>query len=155
MADLTQLNRLYCQVDELHRRNLPDIFREVEGPARDREYMQVVMGDGEAALLVAELEKVLVGVVQVTLRETPPIPILVPRRTARVEDLVIDKGHRCLGIGRMLLAAAEDWALSRGANETELFVFEFNEGARAFYECSGYETSGRRLSRRLPRLREE
>jgi ribosomal protein S18 acetylase RimI-like enzyme len=41
------------------------------------------------------------------------------------------------------------WARAQGAVEVELTVYEFNEPAIAFYTSLGYETSSRRMSKRL------
>ncbi|NIV38283.1 MAG: hypothetical protein GWN58_55350, partial [Anaerolineae bacterium] len=79
----------------LHREHLPHIFQEPDGPARDREYMLGVLSDESCGFFVAEAEEpvlsrageAILGFVQVTIRDTPPIPILVPRRIAFVETL--------------------------------------------------------------------
>ena len=45
--------------------------------------------------------------------------------------------------------AAHQWARARGLTRVELNVYEFNEGARAFYAALGYETLSRKLGRSL------
>jgi ribosomal protein S18 acetylase RimI-like enzyme len=54
------------------------------------------------------------------------------------------------GIGRMLMAAAEDWLRDQGAPKIQLMVRSDNDVARGFYEALGYEiqsvtTYGKRL----------
>jgi ribosomal protein S18 acetylase RimI-like enzyme len=43
------------------------------------------------------------------------------------------------GIGRALMAAAEDWLRERGAPKIQLMVREDNEAALGFYEAVGLE----------------
>ena len=83
------------------------------------------------------------------MRETPPLPILVPRRVAIVENLAVRSDLRRAGIGQALMDRVYRWARAQGAVEVELTVYEFNEPAIAFYTSLGYETSSRRMSKRL------
>jgi GNAT superfamily N-acetyltransferase len=46
---------------------------------------------------------------------------------------------RRLKIGRMLVAAAEEWLRTQGITSAELHVLHVNEGARQFWEEAGYE----------------
>jgi GNAT superfamily N-acetyltransferase len=54
-----------------------------------------------------------------------------------VEDLAVDPGHRSLGIGSALLAAAREWAASRGASHLELDSGAARVDAHRFYEREG------------------
>jgi GNAT superfamily N-acetyltransferase len=47
--------------------------------------------------------------------------------------------ERRTNIGRMLVAAAEDWLRSRGMSDCELHVLHANKEARQFWEDAGYE----------------
>ena len=46
---------------------------------------------------------------------------------------------RRLKIGRMLVAAAEEWLRVQGVTSAELHVLHVNEGAKQFWEEVGYE----------------
>jgi ribosomal protein S18 acetylase RimI-like enzyme len=137
------------EVDALHIDALPRVFRDPGDVARSRAYIASVLDDENAGLWIAEHEQEIVGVIHVSIRETRDIPILVPRRYAVIENLAVSAAHRRHGIGRVLMQAAERWALERGIEQVELHVYEFNEGARAFYERLGYHTESRRMSRGL------
>ena len=56
----------------------------------------------------------------------------------RVELLFVTSQHRCCGVGRALMAAAEDRALSRGCSRLELDTNEHNVAAVALYRSLGY-----------------
>ena len=56
----------------------------------------------------------------------------------RVELLFVSSQHRCCGVGRALMAAAEDRARSRGCLRLELDTNEHNVAAVALYQSLGY-----------------
>jgi GNAT superfamily N-acetyltransferase len=58
-------------------------------------------------------------------------------RRCWVEDLAVDPAQRSLGIGAALLAAAREWARSRGATHLELDSGERRIEAHRFYEREG------------------
>lgn len=58
--------------------------------------------------------------------------------SSHLEAIAVAPGFERRGIGRMLLAAAEEEARARGAESMTLHVFAVNERARALYERAGY-----------------
>jgi len=147
--DYDDLCRIIEQVDALHRENVPHIFRKADGAVRERAYILALLADEDQGIFVAEVGGQAAGFVHVAVRDTLPIPILVPRRLGFVDNLAVSRDFRRLGIGRALMQEAQRWALERGATEIELNVFEFNESAIAFYRSLGYETFSRRMGKRL------
>ncbi len=163
--DLDALLPIIDEVDALHREQFPHIFQKPDGPPRDRGYMLGVLADESYGLFVAHaegpalsqeegpalshVEGEVLGFVQVAIHDALPLPILVPRRVANVENLAIREGFRREGIGRALMRRAERWAQERGASEIELTVYEFNKGALSFYHELGYRSSSRRMGKRL------
>ncbi|MDI7276550.1 MAG: GNAT family N-acetyltransferase [Anaerolineae bacterium] len=140
---------LLAEVDALHAERLPHIFQRADGPARERDYYHGLLADERVGLFVAQAGEALVGFAHAVITHAPPIPLLVPRRHALVDTIGVRSGFRRRGIGRMLLDAVEEWAIPRGATSIELSVYEFNEGAIAFYQRLGYETLRRRMSKTL------
>ncbi len=147
--DYEALCAVIAEVDALHCAHLPHVFRPFPGPARDRNYIVGLIEDPMAMLLVAEHRGQLVGFINVTIRDAADIPLLVPRRYAFVENVVVKEGFRRRGVGEALMARAQRWAEAQGASTMELNVYEFNQAAQAFYRKLGYETLTRRMRRRL------
>jgi GNAT superfamily N-acetyltransferase len=54
-----------------------------------------------------------------------------------VEDLAVHPDRRSQGVGKLLLAAAKDWARERGATHLELDSAEARIDAHRFYEREG------------------
>lgn len=57
---------------------------------------------------------------------------------AQVGGIVVDEARRGQGVGRLLLATAEQWAAERGYDEIRLWSNIVRNDAHAFYEHLGY-----------------
>lgn len=64
-------------------------------------------------------------------------------------DFLVTSGRRRQGIGRAIMAAAEEVCRERGVVEVGLSVFGFNAGARALYEQMGFEVTTVHMRRRM------
>jgi GNAT superfamily N-acetyltransferase len=64
--------------------------------------------------------------------------LLIDPLSAFVEGLVVAPGKRRRGVGRALMAAAEDWARDQGALVIRLRSAATREDAHAFYRVLGY-----------------
>ena len=71
------------------------------------------------------------------------------RTNCHISDLAVAPGQEGQGVGRALLAHAEDWAREHRCALMTLAVFPGNERARALYEASGYDTDLLRLAKPL------
>jgi ribosomal protein S18 acetylase RimI-like enzyme len=63
----------------------------------------------------------------------------------------VHPGARRLKIGRMLVAAAEDWLRAQGITSAELHVLHINESAKLFWEEAGYEPLTLGMRKKLDR----
>ena len=141
--------RMDGAIDALHRDNLPHIFQKPEGPVREKDYFSELLADKNVGFFVAELDKKLVGFVHMIIKDTPALPIFVPRRFAILDALLVKSEFQQQGIGRMLMDTGQEWAVTRGATSIELNAYEFNQTAISFYESSGYQTYSRKMRKEL------
>lgn len=104
----------------------------------ERTYLRAVRRSRNAAVLVAERGEAVVGQLTVWRKHQPGC--------VHVADigLMVAKEERRRGIGRALLAAAEDWARSVHVEKLELHVFPHNDAAKALYVSAGYLQEGYR-----------
>lgn len=149
VEDYNNLFELFDEIDTLHRDNLPHIFQQASGPVREQDYYSGLIDDKNVGLFVAEIGGKLVGFSHAIVKDTPAIPILVPRRYAIVDSIVVQAGFQNRGIGRKLMDKMQVWAIAKGATSIELNVYEFNEAAISFYKNLGYQTISRRMNKEL------
>ena len=148
-GDIDAIVALYSQADELHFQALPFIFHPPADPQQNHRYIENLLNEQDAGLFVAELAGKIVGALHVELHNSPQISIFLPRRFAVVANLVVEKDLHRSGIGLALMEYTHDWAIKKGVSEVELNVWEFNQGAIAFYEKLGYTTASRRMWKKL------
>ena len=141
--DLPRLIELLYESDILHWNALPDHFAIPGEPARAEDYVNHLLDEENGVILVAELEGVVIGLIQLAVFDERSGPYRRKRPHAHIGDIVVSGEHRRTGVGRMLLAAADGWAKARGAEEIELTVWDFNDDAIALYESLGYQATKR------------
>lgn len=147
--DMPEIILLLYESDIFHWDALPDHFGNPGEPVRVEHYVKHLLDEENGVMFVAERENAIVGLVQLAAfdQRAGPHPREWPH--AKIGDIVVTRESRRSGVGRMLMAAATDWAKARGAAEIELEVWDFNGNARALYESLGYKTTKRTMLRRL------
>jgi len=143
----------YCnllnEINDQHCVALPGIFQKPSGVIFEQEYFISLLANADLAIFLVETEGRPAGFVHVLVREAPTYPLLVPRRFAIIDTLVVSASFRRGGAGKALMRKAEEWAASRGAVAVELNVYEFNQSAQGFYRRMGYTTLSRKMSKPL------
>jgi ribosomal protein S18 acetylase RimI-like enzyme len=147
--DYAGLCGLYDEIDTFHRVNLPDIFKKPDGSPREKDVYLGRIADEQVGFFVAEADQELVGFIQILVRETPDIPILIQQHYAVIDEIMIKSEFQKRGLGRILMEKAQEWAIAKGAEFIELNVYEFNQNAISFYERLGYQTSSRKMRKSL------
>ncbi len=75
--------------------------------------------------------------------------LLQPIRTARVNSVCVDPSCRGHGLGTLLMAAAESWAMGQGAVDIQVVVWAFNKNALRLYEELGYGVRAHTMGKSL------
>lgn len=147
-ADLDSIVALLDQGQNLHIEALPGHFRPFDIDDL-KDWIGSLIEGGHHTVLLAESESRPIGFVQVHIEKVLARNGMTARRHVHVHSLMVDAAHRRRGVGRKLMAAAEEWARAQGVFELVLMVYEFNQPAIDFYEELGYGTFTRRMTKPL------
>lgn len=136
-ADLPALVALLGELFALEQDFTPD-------PARARAGLEALLAHPDCHLQVAAEGETVLGFCSVQLR----ISTASGAPAALIEDVIVQAQARGRGLGRMLLAAACDWARARGCVSAMLLVDTANAGGEAFYQATGWAPGAMRAWRR-------
>lgn len=149
LADFDAVCALFESVDRLHADALPEMYQQMEKPARTYEWFAQINRSPDTCMFVAEYRGTIAGMILCTVRNSPVFPLFVPRRYGHINELVVSESFQGQGIGRRLVQRVHEWVQDQGISEIELDVYEFNTPARTLYEHLGYETMRRTMRHRL------
>ena len=137
--DLSRVNELRRQVNDVHVAGKPEVFRPGFSAAL-QQHLYTVFAQDDHEVLVAETEAGIAGFALLRYIDHPGSPYRLPARFVAVEEFGVDESQRRQGIGRALFAAICNRARERDVSRIELNMWEFNEDALKFYEAIGFQT---------------
>ena len=146
--DVERLLDLLSQVEAVHQKGRPDLFR-VNGTKYTAAELLPIIADDMTPVFVAVHEGKVVGYIFGIVNIIKDSTMLFDTKTLHLEDVCIDESCRGMGIGSVLMEYVTEWAKANGFNRMDLDVWEFNEGARRFYERYGFGTQKRRMDKWL------
>lgn len=146
--DLDRVNELRRQVNELHAKGKPEIFRAEFSP-EFRDFIMTIFEDSLKKILVCERGGVICGFAVLSRIIRPENPVKRAAEYLDVDEFGVDEACRRQGVGAEMIAAIRDYAKSEGLDRVELNMWEFNQGALAFYEAEGFVTYRRYMELKL------
>lgn len=117
---------------------LPDAFLDGELAQERAAYWEARLGapGGERRMvLIAELAGEPIGFVCAEQQPESASGVL-------LDNLHALPGYQGIGVGKLLMRAAQDWARAQGAAQLFLYVLEGNKPAIGFYERQGWQCVG-------------
>ena len=97
-----------------------------------------LLSKANSYILVAEIERIIVGFVNFTIRKT----ILHRGLSGLIDELIIAKSYRGKGVGKQLLSSAIEKSRQLGCCEVEVSTEKTNIKAREFYRQCGFTERG-------------
>ena len=146
--DADRLNELLFQVQQIHAKGRPDIFK-IGARKYTREELDGILADDNRPIFVYEEGGTVKGYVFCIFQETRETNQLHPRKTLYIDDLCVDQAERGKQIGRELYQYACSVAAENDCDSITLNVWELNGSARAFYEKMGLEPLKTTMEKRL------
>jgi len=142
-GDCAEIARLLKIIAAQHGVGRPDLF-EASCGKYDVAGVAALLADN--AVFVAEGKNGgILGYLIAKIKEQPKIAVRKAYRCLYIDDICVDPTGRRQGAGRALFGTAKDFARENGCHNIELNVWEFNEGAKTFYERMGMSTQKRTM----------
>ncbi len=135
-GDIGAVNDLLYQVHKVHSDGRPDIFRAGHKKYTDAELIKL-FSDDSTPVYVYDLGGRVLGYVFCIYQLTDEGTSLCRRKTLYIDDLCVDSEARGRGVGKALYDFAVETAKKAGCDSVTLNVWDFNTGARAFYDKMG------------------
>lgn len=135
-TDLDGINKLLCQVLDVHQKGRPDIFKVNAKKYTDEELLQILPDDSRPIFVAVENGTVL-GYAFCIFKQHIGNNILKDIKTLYIDDLCVDAEKRGKHIGTGLYEYVLAFAKAMGCYNVTLNVWSCNEGAIRFYEKLG------------------
>ena len=134
--DIPAILNLLVQVDMVHHRGRPDLFK---GPATkyNAEELQTICSDEATPVFVCTDENDRVLGHGFCILQHSGGPLMEEHKTLYIDDICVDEKARGQGAGRALYERILDYAREKGCYNVTLNVWNCNPGAMAFYEKLG------------------
>ncbi len=136
--DIPGILELLVQVDMVHHKGRPDIFK---GPATkyDAAELETILADDSSPVFVCVDDGGSVkGHAFCIHKQEVNNNVLTDIRTLYVDDICVDENARGQHIGKMLFDHVRSYALAQGFYNITLNVWSCNPGAMSFYEKMGF-----------------
>ena len=125
------------KIHDLHAQGRPDLFAG-GAPKCDAAKVRALFDDPQTPVLVAETEEGrVVGYLFAVVRKNQN-PVFSDFTSLYIDDLFVEKAYRRQSIAAALMKEAEALAARAGCLNITLNVWQFNEGAMAFYRSVGF-----------------
>lgn len=143
-AELSRVNELRKQVNDLHVAGKPDVFK--PGFSQElQDLVHVIRKDPEQEIVVAECSGVICGFAVLHHICRPENPFMLERDFLDIDEFGVDEAFRRQGVASEMIAFIREYAVKKGYHRIELNMWEFNRDALAFYEAAGFVTYRRYL----------
>lgn len=143
-TDYQSILSMHRKLYELHHEKVPQVFKR---PTNESPETKLEV-DLEKTLVYVDSNDV-VGFLSYGFHEVEESEELFRRHMLVVFDVFVETSARRGGIGKKLIAAAENVAFLSGCDSVEIPVYSFNEDAFRFYETGGFREYVRRFRKKL------
>ena len=137
--ELSRINELRKQVNDLHINGRPDIFKP-GFPAELRDYLYAIWNDPEQEIVVSERDGKVCGFAVLHHLVKPENPFMHVRDYLDIDEFCVDEACRRQGAAREMMDFIKAYAREKGFSRIELNMWEFNRDALACYEALGFST---------------
>jgi len=130
----------------IHHNGRPDLFKPYTQKYSLEDFNKVLNDDSKPVFVITDVdhnETLGYSFCQIIHKEKNAITD--GRKYLYIDDYCVDERSRGLGIGAIFLEYIRNYAKDQNCYSIELNVWNFNQGAIAFYERSGFSTQRRQM----------
>lgn len=135
--DMKDLDRLLFQVNMVHHKGRPDLFKVGQRKYTDDQLLEIIQDDRRPVFVAENEEGNVVGYAFCIFQQRLNDNILTDIKSLYIDDLCVDEVCRGQHVGSALYEYVKDFAREQGCYNLTLNVWALNEGARRFYEKCG------------------
>lgn len=135
-TDITQIMSLLYQVNAVHNRLRPDLFKGGTTKYNEQE-LETIIGNPAMPIFVFEEDGQVMGHAFCQISDVHDHRLLQDIKTLYIDDICVDENRRNRHVGRALYEHVCDYARSIGCYNITLNVWEGNESAYSFYRSMG------------------
>lgn len=136
-CDMKDINRLLVQVNMVHHRGRPDLFRAGKKKYTDEQLRELIHDDSRPIFVAVDDQERVLGYAFCIFQQHLDDNILTDILTLYIDDLCVDEVVRGQHIGKSLYEAVLAFARESGCYNVTLNVWALNGGAMKFYEKCG------------------
>ena len=137
--ELSRINELRKQVNDLHVAGKPDVFKP-GFPEELQNFIRVIWKDPEQNIVVAEKDGTICGFAVLHHINRPENAFMKERDFLDIDEFCVDEAYRRQGVASAMIGFIKNYAKEKGFHRIELNMWEFNQDALAFYEAAGFST---------------
>ena len=148
MGELEQINELRKQVNDLHVKGKPEIFKP-GFPEELRNYIYDIFLDPLKKIVICINHDKICAFAVLNHITRPETPYMYERDYLDIDEFCVDETFRRQGIATQMIDFIRAYAINEGFDRIELNMWEFNQDALAFYEAAGFSTYRRYMEMKL------
>lgn len=135
--DIEQVNILRKQVNDLHVKGEPNIFKGFTDELKN--YVNNFIQDENKMLLVFEEGGNILSYAMLEIVEKPETSYRFAIKFLEIHEIGVDLNCHSKGIGQQMMKKIKEIAKEKSLNEIQLDCWSFNEKALNFYEKQGFK----------------
>lgn len=135
--DIEQISRLLFQVNLVHHKGRPDLFKYGERKYTNEQLKEIIHDENRPILAAVDEQDNVVGYAFCVFLQHKNDNILTDIKTLYIDDLCVDESRRGQHIGKTLYEAVLEFAKENQCYNVTLNVWSCNESAMRFYEKCG------------------
>jgi ribosomal protein S18 acetylase RimI-like enzyme len=134
--------RRICELNEavqsVHATALPTQFKPYSEFSFPESLVTQLLSQPSVIMYVAQLGESSVGYLYAEVMQRPETSVRPSSNSLYIHHMAVESGSQRRGVGKLLLAAARQFAREKGVAAVTLDFWSFNEAARKFYLSQGF-----------------